>query len=814
MDSTGFGFLLSFEPWATIISVALVLAFGFLGAPLILWSVLILGIMVGFNFSMTAVIVVAAILAVFLIKPIRRVLVSAPNMKLLKKLGLAPAISDTERTALEAGVVWLDADLFSGKPDFEKMLKEPSGKLTAEEQAFLDGPVEELCRMTDDWDVTVNRELPQKSWQFLKQEKFLGMIIPKEYGGLGYSAYAHSCVIKKLSSRSIPLTISVMVPNSLGPAELLLHYGTEEQRKEMLPKLARGELLPCFALTEPGAGSDAGAISSNGEIIKSSDGKLQIKLNWNKRYITLAAISDILGLAFKLRDPNNYLGKGEDVGITCALIPSKTPGVILGRRHDPLDIPFYNCPTQGENVIVPIDAIIGGVDGAGKGWGMLMDCLSAGRGISLPGQATGGSQTAALGVSAYASIRKQFGMSVGKFEGIEDPLARIVGSSYILEAQRRLTCGGLDKGIKPPVITAICKYHATELARKNINDAMDIVGGAGISRGPRNYLASAYMGMPIGITVEGANILTRTLMIFGQGALRAHPFAYKMIKSIEGQNVNDFDTAFWGLQGNLVRNIFRSVLLSVTRGYLAPSPVSGPHAKYFRKLSWASASFAVMADVAMVSLGAGLKARGKITGRFADILSWMYFGFAVLHRFESEGRKQEDVPLLHYSMQYAFTQIQRAFDGIFENLEVPLLRFLFKGPIRFWSGLNAISREVSDDISREIAALAQVDSEQRRRLFYDGIFIGDVTQPVGRLNETFLITQKTLGIEKKLYKAIKRKELPKKPYLEILDQALQKNIINKEEFELVKKAEEMRWDAVQVDSFNKEEYYVAPKAIY
>ena len=599
-----------------------VLALGFTGAPLLLWTVVLAVGAVTLGLPTPVLAVLAVIAAIFNIPALRTVLVSTPVMKLLKALNFLPAISETERVALEAGVVWVEGDLFSGKPDFKKVMNEPYAQLSPEEKHFIDNQVQTLCTMIDEHKLWQTKEFPQDAWNYIKKEKFLGMVIPKEYGGLGFSAMAHSEVIMKLSSRSVPACITVMVPNSLGPAELLVHYGTEAQKKHYLPRLAVGDEIPCFALTEPTAGSDAGAVQSEGVLFKGQDGKIYMRLNWNKRWITLAAISTVMGLAFRLRDPDNLLGKGEDLGITCALIPSKTPGVVLGRRHDPLGVPFYNCPTQGKDVVVNADeCIIGGMAGAGRGWKMLMECLAAGRGISLPAQSTGGTKLVARVASNHASIRKQFGVPIGKFEGVEEPLARIATINYLMEGLRRFTLGGLDKGMKPPVITAMVKYQTTELFRKALQDGMDILGGSGISRGPRNLLANAHIASPIAITVEGANILTRTLIIFGQGALRAHPFAFKEVNALEKGDYKGFDGAFWGHIGHIVRNAFRSVLLSLTRGRLAMSPYGGPTASYYKKLSWASASFAIMADIAMGALGGKLKFKEKITGRFADIFS-------------------------------------------------------------------------------------------------------------------------------------------------------------------------------------------------
>lgn len=787
-------------------SVFTLLVIGFTGAPLIIWTLAATAMLVGFGVPIPIVVVFLAVAAIFNIPPVRTILISAPLMKIMKALQFIPTISETERTALDAGVVWIEKDLFSGKPDFKKIMQENYPKLTREEQDFIDGPVDRLCEMLDDWDVWTHRQLPKEAWDYLRKEKFLGMIIPKEYGGLEFSAMAHSEVIAKLSSRCIPAAITVMVPNSLGPGELLIHYGTDEQKKHYLPRLARGEEIPCFGLTEPTAGSDAGAIQAEGILFKGTDGKLYLRMNWNKRWITLAAISTVMGIAFRMKDPENILGKGEDIGITCGLVPTNTPGVAIGRRHDPLSVPFYNCPTQGKNVVVSVDTIVGGLGGAGKGWKMLMECLAAGRGISLPAQSVGGAKLTTRAVSAHATIRKQFGISIGKFEGIEEPLARIAGYTYLMEAMRRFTLGALDKGIKAPVITAIAKYNATELGRKVINDGMDIMGGSGISRGKRNLLAATYIASPIGITVEGANILTRTLIIFGQGALRAHPYAYAEVRAVEANDAKGFDRAFWGHIGHIVRNTFRSVILSWTRGALAPAPVWGSTARYYRKLAWVSASFAIMSDIAMGSLGGALKQREKITGRFADILSWMYIGTSILRRFQADGSKREDLPFVHFSMNVVFFEMQRAFDGIFANLRVPGLTWFFRGPVRWWSGLNTLADAFRDTHTHKIATLIMTDSEQRER-FTEGIFMPkNIEEQLRRLDHSFKVAKRSEVAERKIRDAVKKGTLPKKKPAELITMAVEKGIINRDEQNDLINAEALRYQAIQVDDFSEEEF--------
>jgi len=797
-------FLQNGTPFYVIGTVIVLLALGFFGAPLIVWALALAAVLIGFGAPLWLLAIFGVAMAIFLITPIRRALVSSIVMKILGPI--MPAISETERAAIESGAVWAEGELFSGKPDFNKLMAEAYPTLTAEEQAFVDGPVNELCAVSDDWDIWERREVPAAAWDVIKRERFLGMIIPKEYGGLGFSALAHSEVIMKLATRSVPVCITVMVPNSLGPAELLVHYGTEEQKRYLLPRLATGEEIPCFALTEPGAGSDAGSITSSGVVFKGDDGKLYLRLNWNKRYITLAAISTILGLAFKLRDPENHLGKGEEVGITCALIPTKTAGVVIGRRHDPLGTPFYNCPTQGKDVIVPLDAVVGGAAGCGMGWRMLTESLAAGRGISLPAQNVGGAKLITRVISAYASVRKQFGMPIGKFEGIEEPIARIAGFNYILEAMRRYTLGAIDKGIKPAVVTAIVKYNATELGRRIINDGMDVAGGSGISRGPRNLLAHLYVATPIGITVEGANILTRTLIIFGQGALRAHPYALAEVEAIANKDLRAFDRAFWAHIGHVVRNLSRAIVLSLSRGMLAPSPVSGGTARYYRKLSWASATFAIMADIAMGALGGSLKLKEMLTGRYADILSWMYIGTAVLRRYEADGRRKEDLPFVHFSMNHALYEIQKAFDGIFGNLPVPGLSWFFSGPLRMWSNLNALGGEADDYHTHKIASLILTDSEQRLR-HTDGIYMPKGTdEHLGLLEEAFRVVKLAEDIDRKVRAAVKAKTIPKAKGRALYDSALQASVITADDHATLLRAEQLRDAAIQVDDFSQDEY--------
>ncbi len=778
---------------------------GYTGAPLWAWTAFGAATLLRAGASKKTLAAFGLAAAALNAPPVRRK-ISAGVMQAMEKLKFLPEISETERIAIEAGSVWMDAELFSGKPDAEKLNSQPYPALTEEEQAFLDGPVEEVCAMTDEWDVQRRGDLPPEVWDYLREKKFFGMIIPEEHGGLEFSAAANSAVVQKLSTRSLALSITVMVPNSLGPAELLLHYGTPEQKDYWLPRLAKGEAIPAFALTEPNAGSDAGAMESRGEIFRDDDGEVKLRLHWKKRYISLAAISDVLGLAFKLRDPENLLGKGEDLGITCALVPTDTEGVVLGKRHDPLGIAFYNCPTEGNDVVLPLDAIIGGAEGAGHGWKMLMNCLSAGRGISLPAQSTGGAKYVTRVAGAHAAVRQQFGLSIGKFEGIEEPLARMAGFTYLMDAARLYTIGGIDKGEKPAVVTAIMKYNMTELQRQIINDGMDVLGGSGISRGPRNLLATGYQGAPISITVEGANILTRTMMIFGQGAIRCHPYALQEIEALMDGDVRRFDAAFWSHIGHVVRNTFRAVGLSLTRGALATSPVDGPAAPYWKKLEWASATFAILADLAMGSLGGALKRKEKLTGRFADVLSWMYIAAATLRRFEAEGRKEEHEPYFHWAMQYSFARIQEAFEGLYENMEVPGLTWFFRSVLAPWSRLNTFGEMPSDKLGGKIAEGIQSLGGARDWLT-EGIYIPeDETEALGRLEKAFRLSREAYHVGQKIKGAIAKGQLPKKRPRFLLDEAVEVGVITEEEKALSLEAEAARADYVKVDAFDLDEY--------
>ena len=742
-------------------------------------------------------------LALLNVESLRVSVLSKPMLAYVKRI--LPPMSQTERDAIEAGTAWWEAELFRGEPEWGRLLNHKVSELSAEEQAFLDGPVDELCSMIDDWQVTSDlNDLSPKTWEFIKKNKFLGMIIPKKYGGLEFSAIAHSSVVMKISTRSGTAGVTVMVPNSLGPAELLLHYGTEEQKDYYLPRLAVGKEIPCFALTGPSAGSDAGAIPDTGVVCMGKhEGKevLGLRLNWEKRYITLGPIATVLGLAFKAYDPDGLLGDEEDLGITCALIPTTTPGVSIGNRHNPLNSAFMNGPNWGKDVFIPMDWIIGGQDQIGKGWRMLVECLSVGRGISLPALGTGAGKYASYMTGAYAAIRKQFNVPIGKFEGVEEALTRIGGITYMMEAGRRLTASAIDHGEKPSVVTAILKYHNTEGMRQVINDAMDVHGGRGICMGPSNYLARAYQAIPISITVEGANILTRSLIIFGQGAMRCHPHLIEEVTAASLDNKEEglrrFDKALFKHLGYAVCNGARSFLYGLTRSRLAPSPINGPTRGYFKRLARMSASYSFISDFAMLFLGGGLKRKEKLSGRFADALSYMYLSSAVLKRFEDTGRPAEDLPFVEWSTKYCLYNVQNALDEILRNFPSTIVGQILR-LIVFPTGKSL--RYPNDRVGHEVAKRLIVPSEARDRLT-DGVYkTTDPNDPIGCVQHAFLAITAAYEAEKKLKKArIGPPELGRPTNW--LEDAVSQGVITKEEANLVQVAYQATRDAIMVDDF-------------
>jgi acyl-CoA dehydrogenase len=744
-------------------------------------------------------VIIAALTLVIAVPPVRRRLVSPFLLKFMS--GYMPRVSDTEKLALEAGTVWWDRDLFSGHPDWQKLIDFHPNGLTPAEEAFLDGPVNRLCGMVDDWQARRDGDLPAAAWEYMKSERFFGMIIPERFGGLGFSAVAHSAVITRLSTRSVAAAVTVMVPNSLGPAELLLHYGTDEQKNRYLPRLAYGEEIPCFALTEPLAGSDAASGHSTGVICRSVwEGRetLGMRLDWDKRYATLAPVATVIGLAFKLHDPDHLLGDREDLGITCALIPAHLPGVEIGERHDPLGVPFLNGPTRGHGVFVPLDAIIGGPAMAGQGWRMLMESLAAGRSISLPALAAGAAQISTRVTGAYATVREQFGMSIGGFEGIEEKLGPIGGFTYLMNAARTLTAAAVDAGEKPSVLSAVAKAYMTEFMRVVVNDAMDVTAGAGISRGPRNTLAGGYIALPIGITVEGANILTRSLIIFGQGAIRCHPWVLEEMHAVEARDVARFDRAFFGHLAFTVSNMRRSIVGGLTGARFARPGFGGPLQAHFGHFARLSASFSFLADVCMASLGASLKRHEMVSGRMADALAWMFFGSATLKRFVDEGCPPADLPLARYASEKALFETEHALSGVLDNFPRPWIGRALR-PVLF--PLGARHRAPSDRRVREAARCLVNGAEGRVRLTPD-VFLPSPSEPgLGSLEAALAGVLAARPIEAKLREAVRGKRIRRASRLEMVTEALAAGIISEEEARRVREADAAREEAVQVDAF-------------
>jgi acyl-CoA dehydrogenase len=789
------------------ISIAAFMLLGYFGATLWQWSLYGAIALLFLNAPIWTWAIFGILTLILNLPLLRRPLLTKPIMQRLRVL--LPSISATEQAAIAAGTVWVEGEFFSGKPNFQRLSSEPYPSVDSEAQAFLDRAVETACQMATDWEIHRRKDMPPALWDYLKQERFFGMTIPKSYGGLGFSNLAYSAVMMKLASRSFIHTATVGVTNSLGPAKLLLNYGTTAQKEYYLPRLAKGEEIPCFALTEPTAGSDAASITAHGTVFRGEDGELYIRLNFRKRYITLGAIATLIGLAFKLNDPANLLGKGEEVGITCALIPALTAGVILGKRHDPMGVPFYNSPIEGQNVVVPITQIIGGVEQAGRGWQMLMQSLAAGRGISFPATCTGVAKFVTRVTGAYTPVRRQFGLPIGRFEGIEEPLARIGGLTYLMEAARVYTCAAVDRGEKPAVAAAIAKYQFTELARQIVNDGMDTLGGAGICRGSRNLLANLYTAMPIPITVEGSNIITRTMMIFGQGAIRCHPYIYQEIEALQKQDAIALDALLWEHLGFIVQNGFRSAILGLTRGHFVRVPIESSKqiARYYQKLAWASASFAFLTDCAFLIFGGSLKRHEKLTGRFADLLSWLYLGSATLRRFNAEGAIAADLPYVHWAMEYSLAQIQIALEGILNNAPLPTLVL---APLRAWCRLNPIGSPPSDRLGGEIAKSLQTRGSDRDRLTA-GIYIPtDPTEALGRLEHAMELSDRAEPILQKLKAAMRAEQIPQLKLEAKLEQAialaLSAKIISEAEADILREAELVRNDAIQVDAFTLDEY--------
>jgi len=754
--------------------------------------------------------VVAVAVAVLIgVRPIRRALISRPIFSTYKKI--LPQMSETERDALEAGTVWWDGELFRGKPDWDKLLAYPVPKLTPEEQSFMDNEVEEACRLVDDWKVShVDQDMSPEAWKYIKDKGFLGMIIPKKYGGLEFSAYAHSQVVTKLSTRSSALSVSVMVPNSLGPAELLLHYGTDAQKNHYLPRLAKGLEIPAFALTSPWAGSDAASIPDVGIVCKGMwQGKevVGMRVTWDKRYITLGPVCTILGLAFHLYDPDGLLGGKKHIGITCALVPWDHPGVETRRRLFPLNAQFMNGPTRGKEVFMPLDFIIGGQQMAGQGWRMLMECLAAGRSISLPSSNTGMAQLTARTVGAYARVRSQFKMAIGKFEGVEEALTRIGGYTYMMDAVRKMTAGAVDLGEKPSVVSAIAKYHVTERARVVVNDGMDVIGGKGICLGPSNFLGRAYQQIPIGITVEGANILTRSLILFGQGAIRCHPYVLKEMQAAQNPNgtqgLDQFDRALWSHIGFTISNGARALWHGITgsRFVSVPAGVAPEARRYYQQMTRFSAAFAFLSDVSMLVLGGGLKRREKLSARLGDILAQMYLMSATLKRYESEGRQQADAPLMHWSIWDSMFKAQLAFDGVIANYPSKFVAF-FLNRVIFPFGHPYVVP--SDDLGHKVAKALIAPSATRDRLTAEAYVPKTEMEAVGAVELALHATIDAEPIDAKIREAEKAGKLDDNPDANVRDvahAAFSAGIVTAAEYAILKRRNELRDIVIRVDDF-------------
>jgi acyl-CoA dehydrogenase len=798
--------------WAGIL-LLIVLVSAYLRLPLLAWSLLLAAGLVAYTVFAGASqaqitlawIIYAAVLIPLNLKPVRRNLFSRAIFKAMKKV--MPTISQTEQEALDAGDVWWEAELFSGKPDFTFLQKLPEPELSDEEQAFIDGPVETFCKMLDDWQIThVDYDLTAEAWQFAKDNGFFSLIIPKQYGGLDYSAYCHSQVVMKIGSRSGSAGVTVMVPNSLGPGKLLMTYGTEEQKDYYLPRLAKGIEIPCFGLTGPDAGSDAGAMPDTGVVCHDSyegkDNVLGVRLNFAKRYITLAPVATILGIAFKLYDPDHLLSDEEDRGITLALIKRDTEGVEIGRRHFPANHAFMNGPIRGKDVFIPIDSIIGGVDYVGKGWAMLMECLGDGRAISLPALGTAAGKMGCRYTGAYSRIRQQFHTPVGYFEGVEEALTVIAGQTYAMDAARSLVAVALDTGAVPSVISAIVKQQVMERMRSVVNCAMDIHGGHGICMGPHNHLGRAYQLTPVGITVEGANILTRTMIIFGQGAMRSHPYLLKEVKAVHNENqkhgISEFDDALFAHMGFIISNVVRSFWFGVSYAKFVSTPGDRDTRHYYQQLVKMSSAFALMADICIGVLGGSLKRREKISGRLADALSNMYVMSAVLKHYENQGSHGDDLVLLKWVCEDSLFNIQTALKGIMKNLPLPFIGTLCNLII---FPLTKPYQRPSDSSGHKVARKILSPGETLERLSA-GIFISnDKDNASGRISHALNLVLKTEELQRKLRDAYKHGRIDSRDrdaYIEARD----KNIITENEYMALREADEAVQDAIKVDEFS------------
>ncbi|EZI24485.1 acyl-CoA dehydrogenase [Pseudomonas extremaustralis] len=754
-------------------------------------------------------VLIAIVAAPLLLPDLRRQYFTKPLFGWFQKV--LPPMSETERDAIDAGTVWWDGELFSGRPDWDKLLAYPKAQLTEEEQAFIDGPTEELCAMVSDWEIGQAMDLPPAAWEHIKTHGFFALIIPKEYGGKGFSAYAHSQVAMKLATRSGDLASTVMVPNSLGPAELLLHYGTDEQRNHYLPRLARGDDIPCFALTGPLAGSDAGAMPDTGVICKGEwEGKetLGLRLNWEKRYITLGPVATLLGLAFKAHDPDHLLGEEEDLGISLALIPTDTPGVEIGRRHLPLGAAFMNGPNSGKDVFIPLEFLIGGQEMLGKGWMMLMNCLSVGRSISLPAVGTGAAKFTSLVTGQYAQVREQFNVPLSAFEGIQEALARIGGNAWLMDSARMLTANAVDLGEKPSVLSAILKYHLTERGRECISHAMDVHGGKGIIMGPNNYLGRSWQGAPIFITVEGANILSRNLMIFGQGAIRCHPFVLKEMalagREDHDQALKEFDGLLMQHIGFAVSNAASTLVLNLGVGRFEKAPGNRLSQGYFRALNRQAAAFALLADLSMMLLGGELKRRERLSARLGDVLSHMYLASAALKRYHDLDSPDHLEPLFAWAMEESLGESERALDELLSNFPNKVLGCLLR-VIVFPFGRRHTGP--SDALDAQVAAvIGRAKGDPTLEELLAGCYRPQsADDPVGALQQAYDLLGASHGLQKKLHTALKSGQVKPAAEEHAIDAALQAGVLQPAEAQTLRDAEAARRKVIDVDDFSKEE---------
>lgn len=779
-----------------LILLLIILVFGFYSFPLYSYFALV-GIYSGIFFDVGTIFWSIFIIlgAIFVIPSFRIKIITSKLVSFINKNGLLPKISQTEEAALQAGTNWVEADFFNAKVDFKQINAQKIITLTQEEQDFLDNEVEQLCEMTTDWEIFQARDLRPDVWQFIKDKKFFGMIIPKEFGGLGFSATMHSRVIEKLVSRSQVLAITIMVPNSLGPAELILKHGTTKQKERYLSDLAHGIQVPCFGLTEPNAGSDATSISSNGVLFKHEDGTIKIKLNFEKRYITLGNIATLIGLAFVLKDPDHLLGDVEDLGITFAVIDAKTKGVDNSKRHDPLGIPFINSPLYGKNVIIDLENIIGETQGIGKGWQMLVESLSIGRGISLPSVSLGGSKLALNVVASYCQLREQFGLSINHFEGVEEKIAKIAAFTYMLNASRNYTLDAIDDGVKPGVINSIMKYHATEKFRTVINDAMDVLGGSAIIRGENNLLAHAYFALPISITVEGANILTRNLMQFGQGLIKSHPYIYKQITALKNNNVENFDDAFFSHIGLVFNSFCKSLVYYFSRGQI--SCQKGHFKRYKQKLTWVSAEFTLLTNVALGILGPSLKKRENISARFGDILSNCYLITATLREFENNPNPKDEL-LVDYVCNYCFNEIQIAREEIITNIG-------YLGYLLPLAKINPFSIKAKDSLNEKIVKI--LNNQDYLQNMTSALFISkNKNDRLAKIQEAVKQNKESQNSFKILKEAIKNETIKKDSSENMINELLEKNLLSKEEIEKMLEAHALKQEVISVDSFEANEY--------